>query len=140
MALAIQASRVAPPSLQGLRVLVVEDDDDSREMLEELLSYEGAEVETAADAAAGLAALLQFKPNVMLSDIGLPGEDGYSLMRRCRRLQLAEARVPAIAVTAFCRSQDKAESRAAGFNDHVSKPLDLGDLVRRILRVIGREA
>lgn len=125
--------------LSGLRVVLVEDDADSREMLEELLTYEGALVESAEDAASGLAAIARFKPAVLLSDIGLPGEDGYSLMRRCRSLPSSEATVPAIAVTAFSRPEDKARSRAAGFDDHVTKPLDLGDLVQRILRVTGRE-
>jgi CheY-like chemotaxis protein len=127
------------PLLEGLRVLVVEDDDDSRELLDELLRYEGAEVETAPDAAAGFAALMRFKPAVLVSDIGLPGEDGYSLLRRCRSLPAAEAQVPAIAVTAFCRPQDRARSQAAGFADHICKPIELRQLVASILRVTGRE-
>jgi CheY-like chemotaxis protein len=139
MALSIPSSRQAPPPLlQGLRILVVEDEQDSRELLDELLRYEGAEVETAADAASGFEALVRFEPEVLLSDIGLPGEDGYSLIRRCRGLP-NQGQVPAIAVTAFCRPQDQARSLAAGFNDHVCKPLDVGDLVQRILRLTGRE-
>jgi len=139
MASASQSLRPSPPLLQGLRVLVVEDEDDSRELLDELLSYEGAHVETASDAASGFAALVRFKPAVLLSDIGLPGEDGYSLIRRCRGLSVDEGHIPAIAVTAFCRPEDRARSLAAGFDDHICKPLDLGDLVQRILRIAGRE-
>ena len=128
----------AEPLLRGLRIVIVEDDTDSREMLDELLSFYGADVQTAADAAAGISTLARFKPAVLLSDIGLPGEDGFSMMRRCRKLATAEARVPAIAVTAFCREQDRAECFAAGFDDYAPKPLDVSDLVQRILRVVGR--
>jgi CheY-like chemotaxis protein len=134
MSLGTENAQPALLSLQGLRILVVEDDDDSRELLEEFLGHEGAEVETAGDAAAGFAALVRFKPAVLLSDIGLPGEDGHAFIRRCRNLPSAE-QLPAIAVSAYCRPQDQAKSRAAGFDDHICKPLDLGALVKSILRL-----
>lgn len=122
--------------LSGLRVLVVEDDDDSRDLLGEYLQSEGASVETAPDAACGMEALLRFKPAVLLSDIGMPGEDGLSFMRRCRQLPHADERgVVAIAVTAYCRPEDRARTLAAGFDEYVPKPLDLPSLVQKIVRL-----
>jgi CheY-like chemotaxis protein len=127
--------------LNGLRVLVVEDEPDSRELLGEFLSYEGAEVVTAEDAAHGMEALLRFKPAVLLSDIGMPGEDGHAFIRRCRQLEERDlGSIPAIAVTAFGRPEDKARSLAAGFNDHLCKPIDLPTLVTRILQLTLRDA
>ncbi|HYP89057.1 MAG TPA: response regulator [Polyangiaceae bacterium] len=127
--------------LNGLRVLVVEDEPDSRELLGEFLSYEGAEVVTAEDAAHGMEALLRFKPSVLLSDIGMPGEDGHAFIRRCRQLEERDlGSIPAIAVTAFGRPEDRARSLAAGFNEHLCKPIDLSNLVTRILQLTLREA
>ena len=127
--------------LSGLRVLVVEDEPDSRELLGEFLTYEGAEVMTAEDAAHGMEALLRFKPSVLLSDIGMPGEDGHAFIRRCRQLQESEVgSIPAIAITAFGRAEDRAKSLAAGFNDHLCKPIDLPVLVTRILQLTLRDA
>lgn len=130
------SSSINGSALRGVRVLVVEDDADARELLEEFLSHEGAEVETAGDARRGFAAIERFAPDVLLSDIGLPGEDGYSLMRRCRK-QATEAvrRTPAVAVTAWSRPQDVDKSREAGFDAHLPKPLDLGQVTSTILRL-----
>lgn len=119
--------------LSGLKILVVDDDEDARELLQEVLQYEGADVETAADASSGLAMLLEFKPAVLVSDIGMPGEDGYSFIRRCRKLpDSARSHTPAIAVTAFIRPEDRLKSREAGFDAHVGKPVDLAKLVATI--------
>jgi DNA-binding response OmpR family regulator len=128
------AARARP--LSGVRVLLVEDDQDARELLDAFLRLEGADVATAADASAGFAQMLRFKPTILLSDIGLPGEDGYSLMRRCRGLPSDGSTVPAIAITAFCRPEDKAKSLAAGFNCHLCKPLDLDEVVASIQRLL----
>jgi CheY-like chemotaxis protein len=123
-----------PPHLHGLRVLVVEDDDDARELLAEILVQEGADVETAPDARVGLEAMLRFKPTVLVSDIGMPGEDGYAFLRRCRHLPAdAVAATPAIALTAFCRPEDKEKSRAAGFDVHLCKPVNVTSLVATIV-------
>lgn len=95
----------------------------------------------AADARHGFAALLEFKPALLLSDIGLPDEDGYALIRRCRGLPEHEvAQVPAIAVTAYCRPEDKAKSLAAGFDEHLCKPIDFSKLISSILRLTKAQA
>lgn len=133
-----QFARKRHPALQGLRIVVVEDDRDSREMLEELLRYEGAEVEAAGDATSGLAAVVRSRPDVLLSDIGLPGEDGWSLLRRCRDLTPSGERTPAIAITALMSPEDRARSLAAGFDEHVCKPLNFNQLVQKILNFTGR--
>lgn len=122
--------------LQGLRVVVVEDDDDSRELLRMFLELSGAEVRTAVQASAGLFELERSVPDVLLSDLGLPDEDGCSLMRKCRNHPIEAIRLmPAIAVTAMTRRQDVEKTRAAGFDDHLAKPLDLDKLLASITRV-----
>lgn len=120
------------PNLSGLRVLVVEDDEDSRELLQELLTFQGATVEAAADAFAGFDAALRFQPTVLVSDIGLPGQDGYAFLRRVRQLSTPLRDLPAIAVTAWARPEDRARSRAAGFDAHLVKPVDMGLLLSTI--------
>lgn len=126
--------------LQGLRVLLVEDDEDSRDMLGDFLEFSGAQVETAQDAELGFAAIERFAPDVLLSDIGLPGEDGYAFMRRCRNHPSLGVRLtPAVAVTAYCRPQDVEKSREAGFNAHASKPLDLVRLTATIVQLARKD-
>ena len=111
-------------ALTGLRVLIVEDDDDARELLGTILAAEGAVVESAASAAAAFAALRAFAPALLISDIAMPGEDGYSLIRRIRALGAeAGGHIPAIALTAFTRHEDRREASSAGFTLHISKPI-----------------
>jgi CheY-like chemotaxis protein len=122
--------------LSGVRVVLVEDDEDSRELLKVFLEMSGAEVRCAAEAASGLTQLQQLVPDVLISDIGLPGEDGYSLMRKCRNHESSSLRaMPAIAVTAFTRQEDVQKSLAAGFNEHLAKPLDVARLLVSIERL-----
>jgi CheY-like chemotaxis protein len=110
-------------------VLVVEDDDDSREGLKIILERWGATVATAASAGEALERLKAFRPHVLLSDLAMPGEDGYSLIRRVRSLEAHEGgRTPAAALTAFARPDDRERALAAGYQRHVSKPLDPADL------------
>jgi CheY-like chemotaxis protein len=118
-----------PGRLSGTRVLVVEDDDDSREALRIILEQWGAIVDTATSAGDALERLKAFRPHVLLSDLAMPGEDGYSLIRRVRALEAHEGgRTPAAALTAFARPDDRERALAAGYQRHVSKPLDPGDL------------
>jgi CheY-like chemotaxis protein len=118
-----------PGRLSGTRVLVVEDDDDSREGLKIILERWGATVATAASAGEALERLKAFRPHVLLSDLAMPGEDGYSLIRRVRSLEAHEGgRTPAAALTAFARPDDRERALAAGYQRHVSKPLDPADL------------
>jgi CheY-like chemotaxis protein len=134
-------ARRETPDLKGLRVLVVEDEPDGRELLEETLSLAGAEVEAVDSAARALEALRRKPPDVLLSDIGLPEEDGFSLIARVR--QLAPERggnVPALAVSAYVREEDRMRALAAGFQSHVGKPFDPSELVAAVAALAGRDA
>ena len=112
------------PGLQGVRVLLVEDDDDTREVLTLGLELQGAEVRAVASAHAALRAVEEFSPHVILSDIGLPDEDGLTLIRKLRRLPASCGRIPAAAVTAFTLSDDGEEPIRAGFQRHFRKPVE----------------
>jgi CheY-like chemotaxis protein len=110
--------------LTGVRVLVVEDDPESRELIESMLGRLGAEVEAAASAAEAMAALERRAPDVLLSDIEMPGENGYSLIRRIRALPSERGgRVPAAALTAYARTEDRVAALTAGFQLHLAKPV-----------------
>jgi two-component system CheB/CheR fusion protein len=120
-------------SLAGLRLLVVEDEDSSREMLVALLEQYGADVASAASAREAYAALEAAVPDVLISDIGMPGESGYELLRKVRVLPPERGgQVPAIAFTAFSSEQDRQEVLAAGFQMHHTKPTDPARLVAAI--------
>lgn len=110
--------------LDGLHVLVVEDEEDAREMLRMLLASAGARVSVAASAADALRAFSDQSPELLLSDIGLPGEDGYALIGKIRALPHGNGAVPAVALTAYARPEDRARALAAGFDDHVAKPVN----------------
>ncbi len=126
--------------LAGVRVLVVEDDEDSRELLTGVLEDAGAEVEAASHADAALAALERFRPDVLVSDIGLPGEDGYALIRRVRALGVDRGgSVPAIALTGFADLEDSRRAITAGFQVHVAKPIDPALLTHAVANVVGME-
>jgi CheY-like chemotaxis protein/signal transduction histidine kinase len=120
--------------IADVAVLVVDDDDDARElMLEALLGY-GARVSGAASVAEALAAVAQQRPDVLLSDIGMPGEDGYSLIRRIRTLAPCDGgTIPAAAITAYNRSEDRLLALDAGFQLHLAKPIDPSDLVATVV-------
>lgn len=117
-------------NLAGLKVLVVEDEKDARDLLERILRGFDADVVTAEGASQALQLLTADAPDLILSDIGMPDQDGYEFIRRVRALEGEHARrVPAIAVTAFARSEDKRLALAAGYQSHVSKPVDAAELV-----------
>jgi CheY-like chemotaxis protein/two-component sensor histidine kinase len=122
-------------TLAGLRLLVVDDQPDERELLAEILTRHGADVRTAASASEAIALAQQYAPHVILSDIAMPGEDGHVLMRRIRDIPGAIGGVPAIAVTAHARAEDRDQAFAAGFQDYVAKPVDIARLVRRVARL-----
>jgi CheY-like chemotaxis protein len=116
-----------------LRVLVVEDDPDARELVAAILEDAGAVVESAESAAAGFAAVQSFRPQLLVSDIGMPDEDGYSLIRRVRALGAAGGGgIPSIALTAYTQAQDRAKAMDAGFNLHMGKPIKPTDLVAAV--------
>lgn len=120
-------------SLAGLKVLVVDDDPDSLDLLRITLDEAGAEVATAGSASAGLEAALRERPHVLVSDIGMPGVDGYSFIRALRARSAAEGgTVTSIALTAYTRAEDRTKALDAGFTAHVGKPVDPADLVAMI--------
>jgi CheY-like chemotaxis protein len=116
-------------NLAGIRVLVVDDEPDARETLQQILEHCDAEVLTVGSAAEALQAVEDWKPHVLLSDIGMPEEDGYSLIRRLReRPPERGGQTPAAALTAFARSEDRRRALLAGFQMHVSKPVEIKEL------------
>jgi signal transduction histidine kinase/ActR/RegA family two-component response regulator len=128
-----------PPSLKGLRVLVVDDEQDTRDLLRAVLEQCGSEVITAASAAEALEAFQQSKPDVLISDIGMPEEDGYELIWKVRALETGLGkRVPAIALTAYARVEDRVRALTAGFHVHVPKPIEPVELVAVVASLTGR--
>jgi two-component system, chemotaxis family, CheB/CheR fusion protein len=122
--------------LDGLSVLVVEDDVDTGRMLAQVLGERGARIAHAGTSAEALAAIERAIPDVLISDIGMPVEDGYELLRRVRALAPeVGGRVPAIALTAFAREEDVHRALEAGFDLHVAKPIDPDELARVVSRV-----
>jgi CheY-like chemotaxis protein len=122
--------------LDGIRVLVVDDDDDARDLLATFLSLEGAQVQTAESADKALAVFRTRPPDVLLSDISMPGKDGYALIREIRDQEGKGGRVtPAIAITAFGKEHGAEGALRAGFSAYLGKPLDLDELCRSILEL-----
>jgi CheY-like chemotaxis protein len=129
------------PDLGGLRVLVVDDEADARDLLAIRLQQYGADVITASSVEAAIDWLTQegSRPDLIVSDIAMPGEDGYSLMRRVRALDPEQGgRIPAIAVTAYSRPKDRVQALAAGFQMHVAKPVNASELAHAITSIVGR--
>jgi CheY-like chemotaxis protein len=129
------------PNLGGLRILVVDDEADARDLLAIRLGQYGADVITVSSVEAAMEALAQEgpRPDLIVSDIAMPGEDGYSLMRRVRALDPEQGgRIPAIAVTAYSQTKDRVRALAAGFQMHVSKPVNVSELAHAITSIIGR--
>jgi CheY-like chemotaxis protein len=118
--------------LDGVKVLCAEDDPDTRDMLCQYLQRQGARILCASGAAQMLAAVDSFQPDIVLSDLAMPGLDGFELVRRLRG---RTAQVPAVAVTAHTSPQDRQRTRAAGFQEHLGKPIDLDNLVVVIQRL-----
>jgi signal transduction histidine kinase/ActR/RegA family two-component response regulator len=126
-------------ALQGIRVLVVDDEPDARDLVRAVLTQYGADVRTAESASEGFDTLLGWRPHVLVADIGMPEEDGYSFLRRVRALSAAQGgAVPAAALTAYAQREDRERALAAGFQEHLSKPVPpeclaetVGHLARR---------
>ena len=128
-----------PPEIVGLKVLVVDDERDVRDWVSALLEHCNAVVFTAASAAEALAALRSHQPDVIVSDIGMPGEDGYTLIKKIRALAPADGGgTPAIALTAYARMEDRTRAMVAGFNMHVAKPIEPTELLITIANLTGR--
>ena len=120
-----------PRPLRGYRILVVDDDDGARELLARILEPTGARVHTVASAAAGLASIIALRPDVLVSDIEMPGTDGFGFLRRVRALAEEEGgAIPAVALTAYVRDEERERILLAGFQAHLGKPVDADELVR----------
>jgi CheY-like chemotaxis protein len=122
--------------LQGISVLVVDDEPDSNEALQTLLGSRGAEVRVAGSARQALEILDGWRPDLVVSDIGMPGEDGYALLQQIRARPAARGgNVPAIALTAYARVDDRIRILRAGFRMHLVKPIDPGELIAVVAAV-----
>jgi len=126
------------PSLEGMHVVTVDDEPDARELLCEVLQARGAKVTSFSSAQAALAGLKTMKPSVVICDIGMPGMDGYQLIRTLRAEELPGERIPALALTAFARSEDRKRSLVAGYQAHLAKPFDVGELILVVANLVGR--
>jgi len=125
--------------LGGVRVLLVEDQWDTRDLMTEILRSAGCEVRATGSVAEAVGALRDFRPDVLVSDIGMPGEDGYALMRRLRNGTDPWSReVPALAVSAYAREEDRIRSLAVGFQMHITKPFDPLDLTAAVGHLLRR--
>jgi CheY-like chemotaxis protein len=134
-----QLPQVVLPDLAGLDVLVVDDEADARQLLAQILQECNARVRLAGGALEALVQARLATPDVLVSDIGMPGEDGYSLIRRLRERPPEQGgTVPAVALTAYVREDDRNRMLAAGFQAHVAKPVEAGDLVTAVGRLAGR--
>jgi CheY-like chemotaxis protein len=125
--------------LDGIHVLVVDDQADERELLRTILIARGAEVDTAESAEAALATIARTPPMVLVSDIAMPQEDGYALLRRLRALPGTVRNLPTVAVTAHARSEDRSRALSAGFQAYISKPIDHARLAR-VVRELAQPA
>jgi CheY-like chemotaxis protein len=126
-------------NLTGIRVLLIDDVLDVRDAMSAMLQSFGAEVTAAASVAEGLAALSRFKPDVVFCDIGIPGEDGFSFVRRLRALKPDQGgKTPVAALSAYAGPEHAKRSLEAGFDLHLSKPADAEDLARVVLQLASR--
>ena len=133
------ASRRDVPNLEGLKVLVVDDEPDARLLVARILTEGRAEVVTTSSADDALAALERERPHVLVSDIGMPDVDGYELMRRVRGMSSGTGgAVPAVALTAFARPEDRLRALHAGYQMHVAKPVEPAELVTVVASLAGR--
>jgi CheY-like chemotaxis protein len=129
-----------PERLDGLRVLVVDDEADTRELLRVGISQCGAEVTTAGSVQEALAVIEKLMPELLISDIGMAGADGYELIRQVRALPAARGgKIPAIALTAYARIEDRLRALRAGYQMHVPKPVELAELVAVITSLVQRD-
>jgi CheY-like chemotaxis protein len=136
---AVEAEFERLADLSGLRVLVVDDEADSLEFLDVSLSRCGAEVRAVTSAAEALSLLEAFRPDVLISDIGMPHEDGYTLMRKVRALGAEHGgAIPAAAVTAYARAEDRMRALLAGFQTHIAKPVEPAELAAVVASLAGR--
>ena len=128
------------PSFTGLQILVVDDEADARDLIATVLEEYGARVTAVASAAEALEAVEKLQPSVLVSDIGMPGENGYSLIRKLRNIEAERGgKIPAIALTAYARNEDRAAAIAAGFQVHLPKPFEPTQLAAVVANIIQQQ-
>jgi CheY-like chemotaxis protein len=128
-------------TLRGRRVLAVDDDESTQELVATMLLMYGVSVRTAGHAAQAMEILAEWRPDVLLTDIAMPGEDGYALMRRVRAMPPPLGTIPAVALTAYTDAQSTLNAFSAGFDAHLGKPLEphvLADALSKVMRLRGR--
>jgi PAS domain S-box-containing protein len=126
------------PRLEGVHVFAVDDEPDARDLLRRVLEGQGAKVTSFASAEDALAALKTTKPTVLVCDIGMPKMDGYQLIRTLRAEESRRERIPALALTAFARAEDRKRALVAGYQAHLAKPFDVGELILVVADLVGR--
>ena len=128
-----------PLDLSGIKVLVLDDESDARELIRQVLEDCGADVVTAGAASEALLFIERDKPQIVVSDIGMPDVDGFEFLRRVRTLGRAKGGgVPVIALTAFARSEDRTRALRAGYLVHLSKPVESSELIATVASIVGR--
>lgn len=127
--------------LEGLQILVVDDEADARQLLTTILEQSGATVTTAASVREAIEAIYQHKPDVLVSDIGMPSEDGYQLIKKVRNLEpLLGGNIPAVALTAYARSDERTKALLAGFQIHIPKQVESNELIAVVASVASRNS
>ena len=121
-----------------MHVFSVDDEPDARELLRTVLEGQGAKVTSFGSAEEALAALKTTKPTVLICDVGMPKMDGYQLIRTLRAEESRSERIPALALTAFARAEDRKRSLVAGYQAHLAKPFDVGELILVVADLVGR--
>ncbi len=135
--LLVKSSRI----LDGVKILVVDDDPDTRDLVTTILTRCGSEVRSSESAADALLAFQEWHPDLLVSDIGMPQMDGYGLIRKLRKLKSKRAKqIPALALTAYATDEDRTLALSAGFQMHLPKPIEPESLVSSIAAALGRES
>ena len=131
-------TRLPNARLDGVRILAVDDQADTLAVIHRMFTRAGADVRTALDVAAAFAMLRDWEPACIVSDIGMPEQDGYSFMRQLRDMPPPLRNVPTVALTAFARDSDRALAIEAGFTDHLAKPVDTAALLQKVAMLTHR--
>jgi signal transduction histidine kinase/CheY-like chemotaxis protein len=135
-----EVTAIDVPSLTGLRVLLVDDEPEAREIISTVVSRTGADIRACSSAREALTTISDWKPDVLLSDIAMPDEDGYSLIKQIRMLPRDKGGdIPAAALTAYARDEDRRRALDAGYQMHIAKPVSSSHLITMIARLTGRE-
>jgi PAS domain S-box-containing protein len=126
------------PKLEGVHAFIVDDEPDARELLRKVLEDQGAQVTSFSSAEEVLAALKTARPTILVSDVGMPKMDGYQLIRELRTGESRTERIPALALTAFARADDRKRSLVAGYQAHMAKPFDVGEFILVVADLVGK--